>query len=138
MKALVALLPAAVIAAACGAPATSSDEIAPVSGDPVRGERAYQKCYSCHGLEPGRNDIGGPTLHRIVGRRVAAEAGFDYSPALRKFAERSPSWTPELLDQLIADPEALVPGTSMTFTGITDEQERRDLIAFLQRGEPAP
>ena len=139
MKALAALLPVAVIAAACGAPATSSDKGALTAGDPVRGERAYQKCYSCHALEPGRNDLGGPTLHRIVGRRVAAENDFDYSPALRSFAERNPSWTPALLDQLIADPEALVPGTSMTFTGITDEQERRDLITYLERaGDPAP
>ena len=143
MKALVALLPAAVIAAACGAPATSSDGNAAAAqlqspGDPTRGERAYQKCYSCHALEPGRNDLDGPTLHGIVGRRVAAEAGVDYSPAMRRFAERNSRWTPALLDQLIADPETLVPGTSMAFHGIPDAQERRDLIVFLERGKPAP
>ncbi len=132
-------MPAAVIAAACGAPATSSDGKALAGGDPVRGERAYQKCYSCHALEPGRNDLGGPTLHRIVGRRVAGEGQFDYSPVMRRFAERHPRWTPALLDELIADPEALVPGTSMTFTGIADAQERRDLVAYLESvGEPAP
>ena len=133
-----ALLPAAVIAAACGAPATSSDGKAIAGGNPARGERAYQKCYSCHALEPGRNDVGGPTLHRIVGRRVAAESGFDYSPAMRRFAERHPRWTPALLDELIADPEALVPETSMTFVGIADVRERRDLIAYLENvGGPA-
>src|SRR5688572_5834407 len=43
---------------------------APVATKPAAeqlaaGERAYQKCYSCHALDPGRNDLTGPTLHRI-------------------------------------------------------------------------
>lgn len=96
------------------------------------GEQAYQKCYSCHELEPGRNDLTGPTLHAIVGRAVAAEQGFDYSPAMRRFAEREPSWTRELLDRFAADPEAIVPGTSMTFHGISDPDERAALIAYLE------
>lgn len=96
------------------------------------GERAYQKCYSCHALEPGRSDLQGPTLHGIVGRGVAAEPGFDYSPALRHFAEREPRWTRELLDRFAADPEALVPGTSMSFHGISDSAERAAIIAYLE------
>jgi cytochrome c len=128
LKALIALWPATAVAAACGAVS------APEVGDPARGQVAYQKCYSCHALEPGRNDLGGPTLHKIVGRRVAAEASFDYSPAMRRFAQQQPRWTADLLDQLIADPEALAPGTSMTFHGISDAAERRDLIVYLERG----
>lgn len=134
MKALIALWPAAVIAAACGVPATSSEGEAPTPEQLSRGAQAYQKCYSCHALEPGRNDLDGPTLHAIVGRPVAAEAGFDYSPAMRRFAQEHPRWTPELLDKLIADAEALVPGTSMTFHGISDSAERRDLIVYLEHG----
>jgi cytochrome c len=97
------------------------------------GERAYQKCYSCHALKPDAARLEGPTLHRIVGRRVAAQPGFQYSPALRRFAERHPRWTPELLDRYVADPEALVPGTSMNFHGIGDARERRALLAYLAR-----
>ena len=104
----------------------------PPAIDPMLGERAYQKCYSCHALEPGRNDLSGPTLYRIVGRSVAAEP-FAYSPALRRFAEREPRWTKELLDRFAENPEALVPGTNMTFTGIADEAERRALIDYLDR-----
>ena len=97
------------------------------------GERAYQKCYSCHALEPGRNDLSGPTLHRIVGRPIAAERGFEYSAAMRGFAEREPIWTRELLDRFSADPEALVPGTSMTFHGMADRVERKALLDYLER-----
>ena len=97
----------------------------------VQGERAYRKCYSCHALEPGRNDLAGPTLFRIAGRPIAAEQGFEYSPAMRKFAATEGQWGKGLLDKFIADPEALVPGTSMTFHGISDPAERAALFAYL-------
>jgi cytochrome c len=98
-----------------------------------KGKRAYQKCYSCHALEPGGAKLEGPSLHRIVGRSVAAQAGFDYSPAMRKFARRHPRWTPDLLNRYAADPESLVPRTSMNFPGIKDAKERRALIQYLER-----
>jgi cytochrome c len=106
---------------------------APASRPTSKGERAYQKCYSCHALEPGAAKLEGPNLHRIVGRRVAAERGFAYSPAMRKFVRRHPRWTPHLLNRYVADPEALVPGTSMNFPGIKDAAERRALIQYLER-----
>jgi cytochrome c2 len=58
-------------------------------------------------------------------------AAFDYSPALRQFAQRHPLWTPELLDRFVADPETLVPGTSMNFHGVVDAGERRALVEYL-------
>jgi cytochrome c len=107
------------------------------AGDPRRGKAAFQKCYSCHALEPGKNDLSGPTLYRILGRRVAAQR-FDYSPALRALAKRRPRWDEALLDRYIADPEAVAPKTSMTFTGMRDRRERADLIAFLRSARRAP
>jgi cytochrome c len=96
------------------------------------GERAYQKCYSCHALEPGKNDLQGPTLHHIVGRPIAAEQRFSYSPAMQRFAQTEGNWGTGLLDKFVADPEAIVPGTTMTFHGITDADERKALIAYLE------
>ena len=91
----------------------------------------YAPCAACHALEPGRNSPAGPTLHAIVGRRVASLPGFNYSPALRRFAARNPRWTRALLDRFLADPEALVPGTEMGFIGMRDPDRRRALIAWL-------
>lgn len=95
------------------------------------GARAYQKCYSCHALEPGRNDLGGPTLHAVVGRKTASEP-FDYSPAMRDFAETNPTWTRELIERFVANPDALVPGTTMLFHGIADPAERAALLDYLE------
>lgn len=128
MKAGLILLPAA-LAMACAA---IQAQPAPTS---AAGERAYRKCYSCHSLEPGKNDLEGPTLNRIVGRPIAAEPNFTYSPAMRGFAQSNPVWTRELLDRFAADPQALVPGTSMTFTGMADAAERQALIDYLTRAD---
>ena len=96
-------------------------------------ERLFRRCIACHALEPGRNSPAGPTLHAIVGRRVAAEAGFRYSPALQAWSRLNPVWTPERLDRFLADPMTLVPGTDMTFNGLDDRDARAALIRWLAR-----
>jgi cytochrome c len=103
----------------------------PAAGNGDQGARAFALCVACHALEPGRNTPAGPTLHDLVGRRVASLPGFNYSPALRRFAARNPRWTRALLDRFLADPEGLVPGTEMGFVGISDGARRRALIAWL-------
>lgn len=118
---------AAALAGACAAANVGEPQSASSAG-----ERAYQKCYSCHALEPGKNDLSGPTLHGVIGRKIAAEP-FDYSSALRAFAGENPVWTRDLLDRFAADPEALVPGTTMAFHGIADPAERGALLDYLKR-----
>jgi cytochrome c2 len=95
------------------------------------GERAYQKCYSCHSLEGPDPRLQGPSLNGIVGREIAAEEGFTYSPAMRAYAGQQKRWTREALDAFIADPLAVVPGNEMGFFGIEDAEERRALIEYL-------
>lgn len=96
------------------------------------GKRAYQKCYSCHATEAGKNDLEGPSLNGVIGMRVAAVPAFEYSPAMRGFSANHPRWTPELLDRFIADPEALVPKTRMNFPGMRDAKERSALLDYLK------
>jgi len=103
------------------------------AGDPVRGEHVFQYCYSCHTVDPNEKaTLQGPDLVNIVRRRVAGQTGFGYSPAMRAFAERHDVWSKDLLDRYIADPESLVPNTTMNFGGLDDPQERSDLMAFLK------
>lgn len=120
-----ALLAAAAGARAAG-PAADSAVLA-------AGERAYQKCYACHSLEGPDPTTQGPSLKGVLGRRVAAEEGFAYSPALRAYAAQQAEWTREALDAFIADPQAAVPGNEMGFFGIADAAERLALIEYLAR-----
>jgi cytochrome c len=42
------------------------------------------------------------------------------------------TWDVPTLDRFLADPPRTVPGTTMTYAGIADAQERADVIAYLR------
>ena len=107
------------------------------AGDPARGEGVFQYCYSCHSIDPNEKaTLQGPSLVGIVGRKIAAQAEFEYSPAMRAFARERGAWTEDLLDRYVADPEAMVPKTTMAFRGVEEADERADLIAYLKTQRP--
>ncbi|HET6222017.1 MAG TPA: cytochrome c family protein, partial [Dongiaceae bacterium] len=96
-------------------------------GDAVRGERAFQRCYSCHSVDPNETaQLQGPSLFRIMGRPAAAVAAFEYSDALNTKGAAGLVWSAETLDRFIADPDGFVPGTLMVLPPLSDEQERAD------------
>jgi cytochrome c len=106
--------------------------LAAAAWQPADGARLYRQCLACHALEPGRNTPAGPTLFGIVGRGIASERDFNYSPAMRRFAARERNWSAARLDRFLADPERVVVGTEMGFRGINDPAARRALIDWLR------
>jgi cytochrome c len=102
------------------------------AGDPARGERVFQICVACHAVEAGPEPLQGPPLKGIPGAPIAAWEGFEYSPALSTFARTERAWTEDLLDRYLAAPYRLVPKTTMSFPGLTDPEERADVIAYLK------
>ena len=98
-------------------------------GDPARGEARFQDCAACHRLDAGANNVG-PSLHGIFARKAGELADFRYSPAMKRSGI---VWTPETLEQFIADPQAMVPGNRMPFAGLASAGDRADLIAYLTR-----
>jgi cytochrome c len=97
------------------------------------GERAFQKCYSCHSVDPKEKDLSGPNLAGVIGRRAASLTDFQYSPALKKAAAGGLVWTEEAIDRYLADPLEAVPGTTMGPVGLKDAAERRAVIEYLKR-----
>lgn len=95
------------------------------------GERAFQRCYSCHSVQKGEKGLSGPNLRRLGQRPTAGDRTFTYSKAFNAFAARYPRWTPDLLDSFLTDPEALVPGNQMGFFGLRKPDERAAIIAYL-------
>jgi cytochrome c len=96
-------------------------------GDPLAGKRVFGKCAICHTTELGKNKIG-PSLFNLIGRPAGSASGYSYSPAMHDLAK---IWDSAVLDEYLANPKAMVPGTKMIFPGITNKQERDDVIAFL-------
>jgi len=95
------------------------------------GRTVYNQCRACHTIEAGGRNGVGPNLHAVVGRRAGAVEGFRYSAPMRTAAEGGLTWTPENLDRYLTNPKDLVPGGSMAFAGLRNEQQRKDLIAWL-------
>ena len=86
-----------------------------------------QNCSLCHDVAPDKNRIG-PSLFGIMGRKTGSVPGFHYSVA-NKGADIT--WSAAILDRYLMSPREAIPGTTMTFAGLKDEQKRRDLIAYL-------
>jgi cytochrome c len=103
-------------------------------GNAARGERVFQRCFSCHSVDPDEKaKLQGPNLYKIIGRPAAAIPGFEYSDAMRKKGAAGLVWDAATLDRYIADPESVVAGTSMSVPPLRDERERADLLAYLAR-----
>ena len=111
--------------AAAGGPALDS-LLASASAE--HGAQLAKVCQACHNVEEGQGPKIGPALYGIVDRPVASEAGFKYSAALKA---KGGKWTFAALNKWLTDPRGDVPGTSMTFAGVTSEKQRADLIAYL-------
>ena len=99
-----------------------------VKADATRGAESAKKCMTCHTFDKGGRPLIGPNLYGIVGRPKASEQGFNYSPALKQVGG---NWTIPDLFKFIANPKTMVPGTAMTFPGISRPSERADLLAYL-------
>jgi cytochrome c len=95
-----------------------------------RGAAAFEPCRACHALDPAAPPGAGPNLHGVVGRRVAGDPRFDYSPVLEAAGRSGDAWTREALDIYLADPAEAFTGTWMT-ARVADAAERRALIDFL-------
>jgi cytochrome c len=98
-------------------------------GDPARGEKRFEECATCHTLERGVNNVG-PSLFGLFERKAGEIADFRYSPALKRSGI---TWTPQTLDNFIADPQKQVPANRMPYAGLPDAGDRADLIAYLQK-----
>jgi len=100
------------------------------SADPSAGASSAKKCQSCHDFTEGGPNKTGPNLYDVVGRKIASHPGFAYSDVLKGHA--ADTWTYEELDKWLASPKGLMPGTKMTFAGITDDAERANVLAYLK------
>jgi len=95
--------------------------------DASAGERLWRACAACHALEQGANGTG-PYLWGVVGRDKGSVDGFNYSSTL---ASMEGAWTPDNLNGFLENPRGYAQGTSMSYNGMRDIEDRANLIAFL-------
>ena len=88
-----------------------------------------KKCVACHSFElDGANKIG-PNLYNIQSREIASIASFKYSKAL---ISKIGKWDNNNLDSFLKNPKEWAPGTKMSYVGIKKDEDRANVIKYLQ------
>jgi cytochrome c len=96
------------------------------------GEEVFKKCRACHDVGPTAKNKVGPLLNGLFGRKAGTIEGFSYSDANRKAGETGWVWTEEVMMKYLENPRETMPGNRMAFVGLRDEQDRKDIIAYLK------
>jgi cytochrome c len=119
MKTLIAA--AALIAATAGAA---------LAQDAEKGATVFKKCMPCHRIGPGATNLVGPELNGLDGRHSGSVPNFSYSDANKNSGI---VWNEQTFEEYIKDPRGKIPGTKMVFAGVKNDQEVKDLWAYLKQ-----
>jgi len=94
------------------------------------GEREFAVCRACHQIGDTAENMLGPQLNGLDGRKAGSVADYPYSEAMKNSGI---TWNEATFKQYINDPQATVKGTKMPFAGLKDEKKVADLWAFLSQ-----
>jgi hypothetical protein len=102
-------------------------------GDAAHGKILYQQsCALCHlnAIGPDNTLVSaqGPNLLGVLGRKAGSLPGFNFTKAM---ASSGITWDAATLNQFLAAPPALVPGTTMP-AAIPNPADRFDIVAYLE------
>jgi len=111
---------AAAPAESASAAATTAD----AGGKPA----AFAQCAACHSTEAGKHGVG-PSLSGVFGAKAGHAAGYAYSDANKNSGL---TWDEKTLDEYLTAPMKKVPGTKMTFAGLSDAAQRKAVIDYLK------
>jgi cytochrome c len=144
----VAALALALGLAACGTPkddtsaesgtaaTTSSEAAAPATAPSAAATTAaadgkpaaFAQCAACHSTEKGKMGVG-PSLVGVYGTKSGEIAGYAFSDAMKG---ANLTWDDATLDEYLTAPMKKVPGTKMTFAGLSDPAARKAVIEYLK------
>ena len=108
----------------------AASSVAGTAQDAQKGKAVFNICLACHTIGPGAENKIGPELNGLDGRKAGTVPNFDYSDANKTSGI---VWNEETFEDYIKNPAAKVPGTKMIFPGIKNEQQEKDLWAYISQ-----
>ncbi len=94
----------------------------------VMGKKIFiQKCAACHSFN-AEDDMMGPHLINIIGRKAGSLKGVEYSRAMKKSGI---IWDKKSLNQFIKNPAGFIPNNKMSVAGINKLAQRKALIDYM-------
>ena len=118
-----------------GAEAEKPIEFYLASADPAKGQQVFNKCAACHNADKGGANQLGPNLWDVINEPIGQGKGFAFSDALSK---KGGTWNWDNLSQWLTSPKAFAPGTKMTFAGLSNPEDRANVMAFLNSHSDSP
>ena len=100
------------------------------AGNAEAGEKVFNKCKTCHRIGEGAKNMVGPELNGLDGRKSGSAEGYSYTDANKNSGI---TWNEASFKEYITDPKKKIPGTKMIYAGLSSEQERDDLWAYLSQ-----
>ena len=98
--------------------------------DVAAGKSSFAKCLACHAIGEGAKNKVGPELNGLDGRKSGTAPDYNYSDANKNSGI---TWNEAQFKEYIKNPKAKIPGTKMSFAGITKETEINDLWAYVSQ-----
>jgi cytochrome c len=114
--------------------------------DAAKGEQVFKQCMTCHRIGPDAKNLVGPALTGVIGRQSGTAPGFSYSALNKAAGENGLVWSNDLIMAYLPDPNAflkkfltdkgkadLATGTTKMTFKLADEQQRKDVIAYIDK-----
>lgn len=114
--------------------------------DAAKGEQVFKQCMTCHRIGPDAKNLVGPVLTGVIGRQSGTAPGFAYSTLNKSAGENGLVWSDDLIMQYLPDPNAflkkfltdkgkadLATGSTKMAFKLADEQQRKDVIAYINK-----
>ena len=99
------------------------------TADAAKGGEVFKKCAACHTVNQGGANGVGPNLYATLGEAVAqGKGGYAFSDALKGVGG---SWNFENMNAWLTSPRKFANGTKMTFAGLSNPQDRANVMAYL-------
>ena len=96
------------------------------AADAEKGKKIFEVCTGCHG-ETAR--AVGPNLRGVYGRKSGSSPDYKYSPAMKR---SNLIWDDKNLHEYIANPQAKVKSSNMSFRGVRADNDIDDLVEYLK------
>lgn len=100
-----------------------------------RGERVARRCVACHSFNQGGDNKVGPNLWGVMGGKKAHLDSFAYSDAMKS---KGGVWDWESLNAFLTKPTDYVPGTIMSFAGLSKPEDRAAVMTYLAAQAATP
>ncbi len=102
------------------------------NADIEAGAKVAKKCIACHSVTPDLKSKVGPPLYNIVGQPLAHTEEYKYSKIFIQLKDEGKVWTFENLNEFLKGPKDFAPKTKMTYSGIKSDEDRANLLVYLQ------